>query len=406
MGIFFRNHKYLGSHDRKFVAETTYGMIRYKKKLEWHLAQLSFQSHSEQEHAMYLCSAYLLMFDAEYATILSADYSELLNEKKFQELRDATHMQPNEVNRVTALAVEYSFPEWLLEVWIKQFGEDETVQMCKSINTPAPITLRVNTLKTTVEQCEEYFRSEGIETERTHYSPFGLHVKKRMNVFVLRGFRAGFFEMQDEGSQLLPLLVDPKPRAKVVDACTGAGGKALELAALMGNRGEIFALDVHTKRLANMEKRIKRSGVSTIRSKVIDEHTLPEELVQCADYVLIDAPSSGIGTLRRNPAMKWRVTEKTVQEVSAKQHRIIAQYAECVKPNGTLVYATCTTMRAENEEVVERFLSEHPEFELVSPAKKLERYGLASLGEKKYFQLYPHIHGTDGFFAAVMKRKS
>lgn len=210
--------------------------------------------------------------------------------------------------------------------------------------------------------------------------------------------------MQDEGSQLLAMLVDPKPKSKVIDACAGAGGKALAMASLMNNRGEIFALDINSFRLDELHKRIKRSGVDSIRIKKILENESIPEFVDAADYVLVDAPCTGTGTIRRNPGMKWSVSEQMVKELHAKQISILTLNSQYVKPNGRLVYATCSLIRDENERVVEKFLTEHTNYELVSPASILDRYGLARLTNKKYFQLLPHHYNTDGFFAAVMKR--
>ena len=413
---FFRSHKYLGSHDRRFIAETVYGLLRNKLRLETVLDGVklrpAFASANTRSHL--LCALYLMLFGMEPPTLLAeevgADSNEAVPLLSFLEeakvidssLEQRFQSAPDDAN---ALSVRFSFPQWMVDSWIAMYGPVETVQLCESLNSPPPLTLRVNILKTTMELCQEALAKEGIMTNKTKYSPFGLTVAKRMNIFALESFKKGFFEVQDEGSQMLPLLLDPKPRSKVVDACAGAGGKSLAIAALMKNHGVIHALDINAFRLDDLRKRIRRSGVDTIRIHHVNEGELPPELAGTADNVLVDAPCSGLGTIRRNPGMKWTVTPAAVKELSVKQSRLLGHYAQCVRPLGRLVYATCTMNREENEEVVEGFLSSHPAFEVIEPSVILSRYGLESIAKEKYFRVSPHIHGTDGFFAAVMRRR-
>ena len=413
---FFRSHKYLGSHDRRFVAETVYGMLRYKKRIEW-LCEASgkrlFES-SDNPMAFLQCLVYrcsvandevdMLVHELEADPVEKQSLSLFLNELKEHNEKFNNESSPHS-GGTTELSLRYSFPEWMIDEWLAQYGKDETVHLCAALNMPAPLTLRVNTLKTTVDDCQEALAKENIETERTKFSSVGLTVRRRINVFQLDIFRKGFFEVQDEGSQILSMLVDPKPTSKVVDACAGGGGKSLALAALMKNRGAIFALDTNAFRLEGLRKRIRRSGVDTIRVCNVEEGRLPAGLADASDNVLVDAPCSGLGTIRRNPGMKWTVTPASVAELNIKQSNILNHYAGCVKVNGRLVYSTCTMMKSENEDVVEKFLGEHPQFDIMEPSAILRRYHLESLSEGKYFRLKPHVHGTDGFFAAVMRRK-
>ena len=413
---FFRSHKYLGSHDRRFIAETAYGMLRHKKRIEW-LCETSgkkFLESSDNPAAFLQCLVYraavandeveMLVHELEADPSEKQSLSFFLNEVKEQNGRFENELS-SQSGGTAELSLRYSFLEWMIEEWLGQYGEDETAHLCAALNKPAPLTLRVNTLKTTVDDCQEALAKENIETERTKYSSVGLTVRKRINVFQLDIFRKGFFEVQDEGSQLLSLLVDPKPTSKVVDACAGGGGKSLALAALMKNRGAIFALDTNSFRLEGLRKRIRRSGVDTIRVCKVEEGQLPPGLTDAADNVLVDAPCSGLGTIRRNPGMKWTVTPASVAELNIKQSNILNHYAQCVKMNGRLIYSTCTMMRLENEGVVEKFLGDHPQFEIMEPSVILRRYQLETLMQEKYFRLKPHVHGTDGFFAAVMRRK-
>ena len=414
---FFRSHKYLGSHDRRFVAETTYGMLRHKKRMEW-LCEASgkklIQLSDDSPAAFLLCLVYraavandgieVLVDELEADPVEKHSLSLFLNQAKDRNDRFEKET-PSHSGGPAAIALRYSFPEWMIGEWRGQFGDDETVRLCEALNAPAPLTLRVNTLKASVEECQDALAKENIETERTKFSQFGLTVRKRMNVFQLEVFRKGFFEVQDEGSQILSMLVDPKPTSKVVDACAGGGGKSLALAALMKNRGVIFALDTNSYRLEGLRKRIRRSGVDTIRVCTVEEGQLPPGLSDAADNVLVDAPCSGLGTIRRNPGMKWTVTPQSVEELNVKQSEILNHYARSVKVKGRLIYSTCTIMKSENEDVVEKFLSGHPQFEIMEPSVILRRYQLESLSHEQYFRLKPHVHGTDGFFAAVMERK-
>ena len=413
---FFRSHKYLGSHDRRFVAEAVYGILRNRLRIETVLDGVTRHppSASASTRSHLLCLLYLILFGAETPVLLAEEIGTendempsllaFLNEAKIVDARleEGFHSAPEDAH---TLSVKFSFPRWMVDSWLAMYGPAGAAQLCESLNSPPPLTLRVNTIKTTVEMCQEALAKEGIVTNRTKYSPFGLTVAKRMNIFSLESFQKGFFEVQDEGSQMLPLLLDPKPRSKVVDACAGGGGKSLAIAALMKNHGVIHALDINAFRLEDLRKRVRRSGVDTIRIHHVKEEELPAEIVGKADNVLVDAPCSGLGTIRRNPGMKWTVTPDSVKELNVKQSGLLGHYAQCVRPLGRLVYATCTMNRAENEEVVEGFLSSHPAFEVMEPSAILSRYGLESIAKEKYFRVSPHIHGTDGFFAAVMRRK-
>jgi len=415
LDTFFRNHKYLGSHDRRFLAETVYGMLRHRLRLEWLLEGTHLESAVNAGHrvSLFVCLMYLVVFSHEEISLLLEQLEPDPEEKKILPdiLSDAKARNDRfdssvdeSMDRVTRFSVKYSFPGWMVERWLNEFGESETCALCEALNTQAPLSLRVNVLKIDVEGCRRALMDEKVKTTPARYSPVGLTAQRRLNVFGLGAFKSGFFEVQDEGSQLLAYLVDPKPTSKVVDACAGGGGKSLALAAIMKNRGVIHALDTNSYRIDGLRKRIKRSGVDTIRVHVVEAGVLPADLEGTADNVLVDAPCSGLGTIRRNPGTKWSVTPGTVAELSAKQLGILTHYSRCVKPNGRLVYATCTSMREENEDVVEQFLGANSGFELLEPGAILRRYGLDSLGAEKYFRLKPQLHNTDGFFAAVMKR--
>ena len=411
---FFRSRKYLGSHDRRFIAETTYGTLRHMRRCEV-LLLLALGNSTDRMIAedgfLLLVATYLLSIDRRQQ-LKPDDVGEVLKSTKLkpgvgsilQALSAVT--EPETVDPIEKIGIRYSYPDWMVRRLVTQYGDQKAQQLCESLNGQAPLTLRVNTLKTTAEECQDILRKEGVETQRTKLSPFGLLISKRINVFQLQAFRDGLFEVQDEGSQLLPYLIDPKPTARVLDACAGAGGKTLELSALMKNRGEIVAADVHGGRLEELRKRARRAGASNVRiQQVEDIADLEERFRGYFDVVLIDAPCSGLGTLRRNPGIKWVVTEETVHEVSQKQLHIIESSVSLVKSGGILAYATCTLFREENEDVIENFLRTHPHCSLESPPLNPSIFDASRFTDGKYVKFFPHRDGTDGFFIAVMKKQ-
>lgn len=410
---FFRSRKYLGSRDRRFLAETTYGTLRHLRRCEvllWKVLEGTKAEIGREDGFLLLTVTYLVAI-ARQGDLLSTDVTVKLQSAHLKELApdllqrlSSMEMVPLQ-DPVERMGVNYSFPDWMVERCIREYGEEEAERILASLNEPAPITLRVNTLKASVEECRKALLKEEVETEVTKLSPLGLQLPKRANIFQMQAFRDGFFEVQDEGSQLLPQIVDPKPTAKLLDACAGAGGKTLAFAALMKNRGEIVATDVNNFRLEELRKRARRAGVFNVRSREIgDVADLVQDHAGTFDVVFLDAPCSGLGTIRRNPGMKWMVTEETVTELSEKQRHIMEGAAPLVKKGGRLVYATCTLLRKENEEVVEEFLGLHPDFKVLGPESYLAKCNLPHLASGPYVKLLPHRDGTDGFFCAILQR--
>jgi 16S rRNA (cytosine967-C5)-methyltransferase len=275
------------------------------------------------------------------------------------------------------------------------------------MNARAPLTIEVNAVKTTREALADRLAADGIETHPTDLAPTGLVFDTRVNAFGLGAFQEGAFEVMDEGSQLVCEAVAPPPGGRVADACAGAGGKTLALASLMRGKGRLLALDVSGKKLEELRRRARRAGLSNVTAREVkDGSALPEEArVGAWDRVLVDAPCSGLGTLRRNPEARWRLQPSAVDAFPARQLGLLVTYAPLVAPGGRLVYATCTVARAENEKVVARFLDERPEFEPVPLKEILGRERAERMGDGLVLQLYPHTHGTDGFFATVLRRK-
>lgn len=410
---FFRTRKYLGSHDRKFIAETTYGTLRHLRKCQVLVDTASGadpERFSRDDKVLLSIAAYLGRIEASH-DLLESELAPVLASDKARSALGAFLGALKDVQTDTDgfrknLGVEFSFPDWLAAKFEDQFGPEEARRLCESLNTPAPLNIRANILKAGVDECAMRLHSEGIETTRTRLSDVGLTVSKRTNMFRIPAFKEGFFEVQDEGSQLLGILVDPRPVWKILDACAGAGGKSLHMAAIMKNRGEIVASDINAFRLNELRKRARRAGAFNIRVLSTEEVQGQDRFRNAFDVVFIDAPCSGLGTLRRNPGLKWIVTEEGIKELSAKQLHIMESHAPFVKDKGVMYYATCSLLQEENQAVIAAFLDRHPEFEPVDLAAGAAKAGLGGQVRDGFFFLYPHKEGTDGFFCGAVQRRT
>ncbi|MBI3005151.1 MAG: RsmB/NOP family class I SAM-dependent RNA methyltransferase [Ignavibacteriales bacterium] len=401
---FFRSRKYLGSHDRRFISETSYGTLRHLRWCDDTLKKTvgSGFSISPKDAVLLLVLTYLLGIEKRRdisSELLGKNVSNGLSRKKLDEIIAAIQKKDETLEKGDgSIGLHYSFQDWMVQKFVEKFGQAEAEVLCKKLNEQAPITLRVNTIKATVDECRDRLLKEGIEAEPVAGIPNALTLKKRVNVFGLNSFKEGLFELQDAGSQLLPIMIDPKPTAKVLDACAGAGGKTLQFAALMKNRGEIVATDINRLRMEELKKRARRAGAFNIRPKHVNSLVeLGKDYAEYFDVVFADAPCTGVGTIRRNPGIKWSVSEEMVKELSEKQLSILQSCAPLVKKGGRLVYATCSLFDEENEQVVERFLKEESRFSRKNLLNTLE--GKSS----DFIYLLPHKHGTDGFFVSVLE---
>jgi 16S rRNA (cytosine967-C5)-methyltransferase len=386
---YFREHRQLGHADRAFVAETVFAVLRRGRSLEARCApQLS-----DRRRLLAALAVVRGWSQRELAPVLKASEEEWLAVAKALPEADL------------APAVRCDLPDWLYERLAAQYGAEETLALAQALNQPAPLDLRVNTLKTSREALLEALAADGVAAVPGALSPLAVRLRDKPALARHPLFLAGAFEVQDEGSQLLGYLLEPKRGEMVVDFCAGAGGKTLLLGALMRNTGRLYAFDVSDKRLAKLKPRLARSGLSNVHPARIEHErdTKIKRLSGKADRVLVDAPCSGLGTLRRNPDLKWRQDESSIAELTAKQSAILAAAATLVRPGGRLVYATCSLLRAENEAIVEAFLAVHPGFRLVPAADVLARQGIEVEGEM--LRLLPHRHTTDGFFAAILERQ-
>jgi 16S rRNA (cytosine967-C5)-methyltransferase len=300
--------------------------------------------------------------------------------------------------------VQLDLPDWLHERLAGQYG-DHLPTLMDSLNSAAPLDLRVNPLKATRDEVLAQFNRENVASAATPLSPLGLRLQGKPALQKHPLFLDGSVEVQDEGSQILGLMLAPKRGEMVCDFCAGAGGKTLLLGALMRNSGRLYAFDTSEKRLARMKPRLARSGLQNVQALLIahERDAKVKRLAGKFDRVLVDAPCSGLGTLRRNPDLKWRQTPESVAELTQIQSAILAAASRLVKTGGRLMYATCSLLVEENEGIVEAFLSQHPEFHL-RPASEVLAAQNISLAMGDYLRLDTARHGTDGFFAAVMER--
>ena len=402
-----RKRTQLYANERRAVAERTYALLRRLRTVDFLLAQarpgFSALPASRQDLLRFAASR---VFQGEHPGAverhLGLDAQDAAALSRLPEAARALEALPRE--RRYPLAA--SLPDELAAHFLREFGA-QAEAAAEAMNERAPLCIRVNTLKTTREALRARLAEEGVTAEPTARSPLGLVLDGRINAFSLPSFREGLFEVQDEGSQLLGMLVDPPP-TRVVDACAGAGGKALQLAAEMKNRGELFALDVEAGRLEELKRRARRAGVHNVRARTIpaDDTALEalKDLVGRADRVLVDAPCSGTGTLRRKPDARYRFTPALLAEHVARQGQLLSRFAQLVKPGGQLVYGTCSVLRVENEAVVEAFLAAHPDFSLKPATERLPATA-ADTAPAGHLRLYPHLHGTDGFFGALLLRK-
>ncbi len=386
---YFREHTRLGGRERGVIAEAVYGLLRNK------LVYTSFAESGSGSSMRRL--ALLGLADAAGVDALGG-----LSE---DETRWLTHVMQIDRNMLP-VELRSNLPHWLYTRLAERFGEDETLQMANALNTPAPLDLRVNSIKSTREQVIAELSAAPIIAEPTPYAPLALRVLKKPALQNLPVFKTGAVEVQDEGSQVLAQLVGARRGEMVVDFCAGAGGKTLALGAIMRNTGRLYAFDIADKRLAKLKPRLARSGLSNVHPVLIahENDAKIKRLAGKIDRVLVDAPCSGLGTLRRNPDVKWRVRPESITELNVKQLSILNGAARLVKAGGRLVYATCSILDEENEQIVTQFLAANDAFSLVPMNVVLEEQRIAlEMGD--YLKLLPHHHQTDGFFAAVLERK-
>lgn len=370
-----KRDKRWGARDRAFVAETTYDIVRWKR-LYAEIAEVREPFDRDNLWRMF----------AVWATLKGIK----LPDWKYFENTPTRKIKGrfDELSKVRK--IKESIPDWMDELGVKELGENIWSKEITALNEQADVILRVNTLKTTKVKLQEILFDLGFETEFLPDYPNALKLKERANVFTTEAFANGLFEVQDASSQLVAEFLNVQPGMRVIDTCAGAGGKTLHIASIMENKGQIIALDIYENKLHELKRRAKRNGAHNIETRAIDSTKVIKKLYDKADRVLIDAPCSGLGVLRRNPDAKWKLQPDFIETIKNTQRDILQQYSRMVKVGGQLVYATCSILPSENQEQVKSFLA--------SEAGK----NFSLIKEKK---ILSHQSGFDGFYMALLERK-
>jgi 16S rRNA (cytosine967-C5)-methyltransferase len=387
---FFRAHPELGSRDRAFVAASVFGVLRHRASLAWLAPDAPLRRTVLAERMRH---GGLSIRDLEPGT--KPDDPEWLAALKGRSLDDAP------------LAVRTELPDWVLERILPSLGDAAVLALAGGLCRSAPLDLRVNTVRAERDAVLAQLRGEGLDAAATPYSPVGIRLGGHPPVNRHPLFLDGTIEVQDEGSQILGFLLAPKRRDTVVDFCAGAGGKTLLIGALMRSQGRLYAFDISDARLRKLGPRLARSGLSNVHPQRIESENdvRVTRIAGKVDRVLVDAPCSGLGTLRRNPDLKWRQSPAALAELVDRQTRILDAAATLPRPGGRLVYATCSILPEENDAIAEAFLARHPGFAEIDCSAALAAAGVA-LDTGPRLRLRPDIHGTDGFFAAAFERRS
>jgi len=364
----FKQNKQWGARDRKFVAETVYDVVRHYRLLS--------EISQSTTNFWFIISVYLVMKGVQ-----------LPDWQEFKHI-DERHILNTAQRLKKEFAIFHSYPDDLNSLGELELGKEVWQEEAIAMNTAAEVVMRANTLKTSAVQLQTELRKEEIETQTLEEYPDAILLKKRANVFSWGSFKDGMFEIQDAGSQLIGYFTGVLPGQTVVDACAGAGGKSLHLAALMNNKGRIISMDVSAWKLEELEKRAKRASVSIIKTQIIESEKTIAALKEKADVLLLDVPCSGVGVLKRNPDAKWKFSNEVFNKTKQLQQTILNDYALMVKPGGTLVYSTCSIFPSENRNQVDLFLQKNINFELI-----------------KEKTVMPH-EGFDGFYMCkILKKK-
>ncbi len=362
-------HRKWGSEDRKVVSEIFYNIIRWKKRLEYYIGE------SAKPNNIYrLIIAYLLWSKTDYKKF-----------EEFQGIKVADIITKLKKGTVPSKAFEHSIPDWLAQTLEKELKENWEKEM-KALNEQAPTILRANSLKTSTKHLIEELKHENVESFQIQGFANAVQLEEKKNVFLTSAFKDGLFEVQDAGSQKIGEFLDVKPGMRVVDACAGAGGKTLHLAAMMENKGQIIAMDIHGWKLAELKRRAKRAGAHNIETREITDTKVIKRLHEKADRLLIDAPCSGLGVLKRNPDSKWKIDQDFIDRIKKEQQQILQDYSKIIRKGGKLVYATCSILPSENNEQIAEFLKNNPDFKLIEDEKIMPSSGF------------------DGFYMALIER--
>jgi 16S rRNA (cytosine967-C5)-methyltransferase len=418
----------MDARDTGLLTELVYGVLRRQSTLDWVIDQFSKVPVARMNYIarnIVRLGVYQLLFLERVPVSAACNESvELTKTWKIDGLsgfvngllrniarrRDQIAYPDPDQEPVLHVSVKYSHPVWLVERWLRRFGREQTIALCRANNEPPPVVLRCNTLRIDPEGLARRLEQEGVAVHQSPLIPEALRVAPHMSITGLPSFRDGCFAVQDESSMLAALVLRPQPGSVVLDACAGPGGKTSHLAQLMGNNGRLLAFDIHPQRLRLIDDTCRRLGVTIVSTRLQDAAAPPEDVLGMVDYLLVDAPCSGLGVIRRRPDLRWKVRQQDLAEHARQQKQMLSEVSKCLKPGGIMLYSTCSTEPEENGEVVAAFLDGHEHWESVDISRLMPPTFLIDdadhrMAQQGRLQLLPHRHGTDGFFLAVLRKR-
>lgn len=403
--------------ERRFATELVYGTVKARNTLDWVIGNFASRPLAKMtvwvRNILRMGTYQLLYMErippsaaCNEAVKLMKRYGHAGTAKFINGILRAISRQKDEIrfpdmqeDPVGHIALRYSHPEWMVKRWLDRFDAEETIKLCRANNEVPAFSVRTNTLKITRSELREQLEKAGLNVEESRWVPEGLILEGFSALGQLAALQNGLFQVQDESSMLVAHVLDPQPGEFIIDACGAPGGKTTHIAQKMGNRGRILSTDIHAHKLKLTMENCQRLGIDIVETRALDARYLHEQFSRQADRVLVDAPCSGLGVLRRKPDARWRKSPQMLVELPKLQLEILNSAAQCVKPGGVLVYSTCTIEPEENQEVVRRFLAAHAAYSLEPAGEFLPLARAADM-----VQLYPQRDGADGFFIARMKR--
>ena len=408
----------MGEADRRLMTELVYGSVRRQRTLDTLIDQLAKKKSHQQPPELRLIlhlGLYQLRYLSHIPPSAAVDTTvELAKQNGFKGLAGFVNGVLRQYTRlpepltlpqdpIARLGVQHSFPDWIIEVWLNEFGEAETTQLCQWLNQPPHIDLRINPLRSSVEQVAAAMHSAGIVVKQLPLVPQALRLPHGVGAIQhLPGFAEGWWSVQDASAQLVSHLVAPQPGEVVIDACAAPGGKTTHLAELMQDQGTVWGCDLYASRLKKLSQNAARLHLKSIQTCIGDSRTF-DQFIEQADRVLLDAPCSGLGTLHRHADARWRQTPDTVKELAQLQTELLNHTALWVKPGGVLVYATCTLHPLENEAVLDQFLTTHSQWHIDPPPAQSSFAKLVN--DRGWLKVLPHQQDMDGFFMVRLRRE-